>query len=606
MLMHCRLVGPLCLLALLSTLAAGCSDADRRPDTALLPDGGADAGQVSPDGGGARFGPLVIDTEPAEHDLDLFAEAGHRFWIEVSDDQLDAMNGEPGGFPGPFLQQAGHRPLEPAYALEDRPIDPGWGGDIYMPGDAGVSPTFADHVVIQNAATGAVADYGKVEVKLVGESTYRQWTSRTIPNVRIDSNEFQKDLRIGGYEHLRLNNGLVGSIFREHIAHRIFRGLGYPALRSTFAFLGSNVWGKSTWVPMTLTEVYKRRFCTDNAEVLGGTCTNMWEYAGDAGVGDMPPDACQVDECDDQRMTDLAEALAGAPIGAGFRDALADVIDWPLFHRFQCISWIVAAGDDALRSSNNNLIIERDGDGKLVFAPYSVDISAGQEWQPHPPLLGSSTLARGCQADPECWAGTVAACEKEIAAFAALEPERIVDETTETLKAEGMMRRGDEARALEIRQWYVQRQTELSAELERFRYLPDAFGSCPNDLAMCNDGGCGTLEECEMRRCTLGTTWCEAMQQCIDEQWQACVECGEEAPFYCPLDASCVSDIDACSRQCELINGPGWIFCPATGWCEMSMFCGEPEPLPPLDGGGEPLPEEPAAGDGGAGPDAAP
>jgi hypothetical protein len=587
---------PSWVFLLILTTIGGCSDGDPHMRVPSETDGGV----LQPDAGRKQFGPLAVDTEASEQALDLFGKVGHRIWIEVSEEQRQRMNQRSGGgFPGPVLQQAGHRPLAPAYELAwDGPVDPGWGGDIYTPGDTEEAPTFADHLVIQDAATESVADYGQMKVRLIGESTYRQWTPSTIPNVRIDSNEYDKDLFIGGFEHIRLNNGLVGTIFREHIAHRVFRGLGYPALRSTFAFLGSNVWGDATWIPMTLVEVYKRRFCRDNADLLGGTCTNMWEYPGDAGVGGLPPKACQVGECDDQRMNDLEQALLEAPLGPGFREALSDIIDWPMFHRFHCISWILATGDDALRALNNNLIIQRDGDGKLIFAPYSVDISAGQEWQPNPPLLGNSSLARGCQSDPDCWAGTVAACETLVAEFDALDPEKIVDETRDALTAHGMMRPGDEERAAAIREWFVERQTALRPELERYRYLPDPFGVCPNDLVACNDGGCGTPADCETRRCTPPSVWCEATQQCIQEEWQSCVECSGEVPFYCPVSAmSCVPDLEACSIECQEAMGPGYVYCPATSWCEMQIFCGSVEPLPESpDAGGAPLPDEPDGG----------
>jgi hypothetical protein len=232
---------------------------------------------------------------------------------------------------------------------------------------------------------------------------------------------------------------------------------------------------------------------------------------------------------------------------------------------------------------NNNLIIERE-DGKLVFAPYSVDISAGQEWYPAPPLLGQSTIARGCQADPVCWQATVATCEGLIDAFDALDPERIVEETVSTLTAEGMMRAGDEARAAELSAWFAARQTNLSAELERFRYLPDEFGVCPNDLVVCNDQGCGTPEDCSTRLCSPDFQWCEATQSCLLPS-EPCVTCEPELPFYCPVVPACVTGVEDCTAHCQAILGPGYVFCPAFGYCERPEWCvgNEPEPFPPVE-----------------------
>ena len=353
--------------------------------------------------------------------------------------------------------------------IDPRPQEPGGDGDIYTPGELEEEATFADHLVIQDAVSSSVADYGKVEVALVGESTFRKWSRSQIPNLRVDANEFQDGLLLGGFEHVRLNNGLVGSIFREHLAHRIFRALGYPALRSTFAFLGSNVWGPDVWVPMTLIEVYKKRFCRDNRELLGGTCENMWEFQGNAGDGQLPTDACQLSECDNTRLDELRSTLADVTPGPGFATALDAIIDWPRFHAFQCLGWILSTGDDALRNSNNNLVIERVEDRKLVWAPYSVDISAGQSWYRDTPLLGTSIVARGCQSDPACWAATYAVCEELLIKFDELNPEQLVDETVSTLTAHAMMRPDDLERAAELREWFVARQLSLPGVLENFR-----------------------------------------------------------------------------------------------------------------------------------------
>ncbi len=453
---------------------AGSTDAGGdEPDASDHP---SDAGE--PDAGPVEFGGLVQDTSPEEHEFELFGAAGHYFWIEVNAQQLSRMNSQSGGgCPGcpvidPFLEGAAPRAFD------------AFGDDIYSPGNP---VTFADHVIVQDAQTERVCDYGKVEVSLVGESTARAWDFAHIPNVRIDANEFTAGQHIGGFEHIRLNNSLVGSIFREALAHRVYRELGYPALRATWAFLGSNVWGPDIWVPMTLIEVYKRKFCNENTELLGGTCENMWEFPGDVGAdlgGVLQPSACQVSECDDTRLQDFSDLVAITPKGAGFKQALSSFVEWDRFHQFQCISWILWTGDDPIHNMNNNLIIERD-DGKLIWAPYSVDISAGQDWYVDVPLIGGSTLARGCQADPECWADTLATCEDLIARFDALDPELLVDETVNTVTDLGMMRDGDEQRAEALREWYVERQLQLTTELERYRHLPDEFGNCLDGYEPC-------------------------------------------------------------------------------------------------------------------------
>jgi hypothetical protein len=540
-----------------------------------------------PDASAPSFSGLVVDTAADEQDLDLFGQPGHRFWLEVNDEQLERLN-EGGGYYGGGGQ-----------------------GDIYVPP---VSGSFADHVIVQDAKTGSVADYGKMEIKLVGESTFRNWNSSAIPNVHIDTDEFQKKARIGGFEHFRLNNSIVGTIFREQIAHHVFRALGYPALRASYAFLGSNVWGDGVWVPMTLIEMYKLRFCDDNEELLGGTCENMWEFPGDVGQGgypggfpgefgggpifideakagakepapQFPPEWCQVKDCDDTRLGELAEKLAKTPLGPGWGDALAEYIDWNHFHQFQCIDWMLWVGDDPLHNSNNNLIIERD-DGKMIWAPYSVDISAGQDWYLSTPLTGSNSIALGCQSDPACWADTIAACEKLIAKFDELNPEKFVDATQKTLTKLDMMRSGDVQRARDLRAWYVQRQEELPGELERYRYLPDVHGDCPDGLEQCSISGgpygggqtvCGTPEQCQAWICPVRSQWCETYASCISAD-EECVTCEGDTPVYCALSESCVATQAECDALC---GGDSYEFCPAYGECVPAGYCQDGD----IDGG---------------------
>jgi hypothetical protein len=412
---------------------------------------------------------------------------------------------------------------------------------------------------VQDVATGGIANYGKIEVKLVGESTFRPFDQQNIPNLRFDSDEFQPDVRIGGFEHFRLNNGLVGTIFREALAHRIHRALGYGGLRSSFAFVGSNVWGNDTWIPMVLMEVYKpNRFCEDNVDLIGGNCVNMWEFPGDAASGQLYGDICQQSQCDNTRLEELATIVGAAPQGNGFKAATADIIDWESFHEFQCLSWMLWTGDDHLHNSNNNMIIERD-DGKLVWMPYSVDISAGQEWYQNTTLTGISTLAQRCQNDSACWADTYATCENLVAAFDALNPEEMVDDVAETLRSLNMMRNGDEERYQQIRQWYVDRQDNLPAELQL--YAPCGAGetrcadqTCQADAAVCNE---------PEHQCGGELTYCERYNGCI-YRFEICPEpCPDETPFTCAINGQCVADEVACADLCEF----GSVYCPRYGFC---------------------------------------
>jgi len=505
--------------------------------------GGGGDGAVSGAGGDAslgEFGGLVVDTLPQDQDFDLFETAGNRVWLEIAEAQVTQMNQRGGGW------------------------FPGGRDDLYTPG--GGSGTYADHFVVWDRKSDTVADYGKLEVRLVGESTFRELSKTTIPNFRIDTDEFQENLRVGSFEHFRFNNGQIGTIFREWVVHHVYRALDYPALRSNYAFIGNSVWGEGVWVPMILMEVYKRRFCEDNQELLGGDCVNMWEFPGDVAYPVGENDVCQLSQCDNTRLNELSEAISVAPQGEGFKEATADLIDWPLYHQFQCLSWILSTPDDPIHGGNNNVIVERP-DGKLVWLPYSVDISTGLFWSGNVPLYGTTTIPTRCQEDPQCWADTIAACEGLIEKFVELDAVKIVDEAKSTLAELGMLRPGDNERAAELRQWFVDRRAGIEEELEYYRVPPGPDG-CPEDLVMCPDQTCRTLEGCS-ESCGDGLQYCEVWSNCYDPMWEVCPVCEDATPFFCRPNGSCTASEEECAMYCPV----EYPYCYASQEC--SSYCWE-------------------------------
>jgi hypothetical protein len=454
---------------------------------------GGGAGGAPPDDGHLAYpNAPYADVSPADQELKLFETMGSEFWFGVSDEQLEAINGSEGG--GPII-------IDKAF------------GDIYSP-DGSDGTTFADHLWITTpGADGQTADYGKVKVKLAGQSTRRVWSKTSIPNLNIDSNEFVEGQLIGGYEHLRLNNGQVGSIFREWLSLTLYSALDYPAPQATFAFMASNVWKPNVRVPMVLVERYKRKFCT-RFEEFGGNCPSMWEFAGDFGNGNggpIPifaagaapqaapslfddPENCQFDKCDATRAKELEQLLSETQNGDGFKQATSDYIDWPAFHRFQCLSWVLATGDDALHNSNN-VVLAEGADGKFRYLPYSTDISLGQEWYAVVALPGTNRVAQGCQSETSCWQDTIAACEDVIADFTALNPVGMLENLHDNLDALGMLRPGDEGRYELLLDWFESRLRDLPAELETYRDNPS---QCPKGQVDCGGGVCDLPENCKV------------------------------------------------------------------------------------------------------------
>lgn len=376
--------------------------------------GGGDPPAADPDAGTADF------------ELDLFGVVGHELRFEVSPEQ--------------------------AMQMEDTRFDPG-GEDQYEIG----SGTYADDLVVTDRATGGARSFGRVELRLVGESSFRPWNR--IPNLRVDMDEFEPGQTLDGIEHFRLNNGQVGGIYREAIALRVWAALGYHVPRASHDWVRApNQWGEQVRVPYTLVEVYKPDWC---ARSMPGGCANIWEAVGDI---DSLPGRCQFDECEETRLAALIERLDQTSYGDGFAAALADFIDWDAYRSFQCLSWITATGDDYLHN-NNNLVLAERGDGKFQLLPYSIDISAGQEWYPEVQLLGHSRLANGCQTDPACWAALLERCDQLLDEVEAMDPvASIVEPVIEGVARAGMNREGDQVRADQLRAWYGGRAAELRAD----------------------------------------------------------------------------------------------------------------------------------------------
>lgn len=410
-------------------------------------------------------------------DIDLFGVAGHEFSFVVSAEQAEAMQ---------------------------KGSEGGGGDDMYEIGGG----TYADDLVITDIADGDSASFGKIELTLIGESTFRPWDR--IPNLRVDMDEFQPGLRVDGVEHFRLNNGQVGGIYREAIAIRVWGALGYPMQRSSFAWATApNQWHGDARVPYTLVEVYKPGWCE---HAMPG-CKNMWEAPGDifSLLGQ-----CQFDICEESRLNELITAIYSAPYGPGFTEATADYIDWDDYRSFQCLSWITGTGDDYLHNNNNLVLVERD-DGKFQLLPYSIDISAGQAWYKDVTLMGHSHLARGCQWDPVCWQSLLVRCEELLDEYDATDiVSNIVEPVISMVADAGMERPGDDYRADELRYWYGERSQQLRQD-PVWDWTPcQADDDCqdhPDGLTECQGVCVEAGTSCQEVGCPPGF-WCDKFGDC--------------------------------------------------------------------------------------------
>lgn len=447
--------------------AAGASNAD-------------DAGDGN--GGALAEGVPVVNAALSEQQVDMFGTFNNHYWFIATPEQVDAINTEFQGGGGGWWGGYG-------------------GGDIYAPNSGADALNAVEHLVI-TTPDGKTADYGQMKVKLVGQSTGRPWTDSTLPNFKLDSDDITAGLRIGGQEHFRLNNAVVGTIFREKFVYDFYNALGYAAPKSSYAWVSTTVWGPEVKVPYIVTESYKRDFCRSRPE-FGGECPNMWEFASDFGYGSVfgYPENCQYDECDSARAAEFETAVDDAYNGgATTLQDLGAYLDWHKFHEFHCLAWVFGTGDAPPINSNNTVWAER-ADGKFQLLPYSIDISLSlgyRNWEDLG-LYGNTALARLCSGDEECWADTIAVCEDVVARFTAADPVARLDALYSELDAAGMLRSGDAGRYDDLRSVLTDMVNNLPAALDKYREpvtdqcarygLVDCDGACtwPGECYLCND-----------------------------------------------------------------------------------------------------------------------
>jgi hypothetical protein len=464
---------------------------DAGDDASIIRDAAtvADARVGAEDASDAHVEPLaegvpLVNASISEQQLDVFGTFTNQYWFIATPEQVEAINNEFRGGGGGYFG--------------------GYGGDIYSPSSGQDTVNAVEHFVV-TTPDGTTADFGRMKVKLVGQSTGRNWTESTLPNFKLDSDDVTSGVRIGGYEHFRLNNAVIGTIFREKFVYDFYRDLGYPAPLSTYAFVSSTPWGPTAKVPYIATESYKRGFCTnpERPDYFEGECPNMWEFANDFGYGVFEyPENCQFDECDATRASLFEAAVVDARNGGETTIAqLGEYVDWERFHEFQCLAWIFGTTDSPPIGANNTVWVER-ADGKFQLLPYSIDISLslGSQGQWYDVgLYGNTVLAHVCQQDEQCWADTITTCEGVIDKFVVADPVARIDKLHADLETAGMLRGGDEARYNDLRGVLSAMVSELPTALDKYREVRgsvcyyygqvDCGGYCtwPENCYLCDD-----------------------------------------------------------------------------------------------------------------------
>lgn len=389
----------------------------------------------------------------------LFDIDGILFYIEVSPEQREVQDSQ--------MCSADQVPWdENVYDLEPEQEE-----------ENPLCPSFATNIRVVLPTGDGCADTGKVGLNLVGQSSFRSWEEG--PNFSIDANDFQEELEFpGGMKLIRLNNGQASStVVREPTALAVWQAMGYPAPDTRFVKVTSNYWdwlypctedGECPWTAQVMVQPYKKPFFKEKMPDV----VHVWEGWGDPFMsmegGGFAYLECQwstEDDCDPAAIDHVIDVVAAAPYGEGFMAMTSEVIDWEMIHRNQCISAITGTGDDWIHNSNNLVIALRD-DGKIVFLPYSTDISAAHPWYSSVQYDGMAYLTSACAADPECRIQSLDTCLQMVDEFEALmAPQTIVEERCEVLEETGLMRDPDEPACEDIYDFYDERPADLREEL---------------------------------------------------------------------------------------------------------------------------------------------
>ncbi len=175
---------------------------------------------------------------------------------------------------------------------------------------------------------------------------------------------------------------------REHLATELYRTMGVPAVRTTFA--GVTVDGQDAGIFTLIQDVDKRflkdRFGTDNHaddgnlyECVPPGCNLTWagarkeDYVG--GTAEEPLGLVQVTNEDDPTESDYLDLIHFLDVlnntsDEAFATAFAEVFDVDTFLRWLAVAVAIADYDNYLSSPDNFFLYQRPDTGRFVYIPW--------------------------------------------------------------------------------------------------------------------------------------------------------------------------------------------------------------------------------------------
>jgi len=317
-------------------------------------------------------------------------------------------------------------PLEDSALVDDPLEDVGESGvfndavlhdvAITLGGDAYAALSLSPRDWVQGDVTIDGEAVAGVGVRLRGKiGSFR--TVEEKPKFKIDFNHFVADQRFQGLEALALNNEVVDcSYLKEPLGYSIFRALGVPAPRASFAqvTVDGEPYGLYVLVEFPDDRFLRRWYDDPSGNLYDGKY--IW-YGGNDGelvdFTDAYQDNFRLEEGADVALEDIHAVTEGVSRGYAGVDAL---VNGEELRRFVLAEQWIGHVDGYTLNENNYRVYFNADDGRAEWIPWDLDYGFL-----NPSLWGKSwkrpvgVVAAACWADDDCNAAYQAEAAEGIA-----------------------------------------------------------------------------------------------------------------------------------------------------------------------------------------------
>lgn len=234
----------------------------------------------------------------------------------------------------------------------------------------------------------AGAAFTNVAVRYRGNGTYLNSLYGPKQSFKIDLNKFQKGQSLAGLDELNLLNSIPDNTYlRDALAQQLFRDLGVPAPRTTYAYLAIDVPGLFTNQALGLYPMVenidgdfaKDRFGSKKTPIFKPVTYDLFDYLGDdwsayAEIYDLKTEAAPAQLA---RVPEFARLVSKAD-DAEFQQKLGEYLDIREFAAFVAGHVLLSACDGFLANGQNYYLYLHPRTGKFGFISWDQDHSFGE------------------------------------------------------------------------------------------------------------------------------------------------------------------------------------------------------------------------------------